>query len=74
MISLCSSRFFKKLENSRKEASVKRKELLFGGQSKGEQTKPSPSHTYAALIIGLRIANKLKFKVSERVSKLPLGC
>lgn len=74
MISLCSSRFFKKLENSRKEASVRRKASLFCGQSKGKPTKTSSLRTYAAFIVSLCISNKLKFEVSEGVRKLPLGC
>ena len=74
MISLCSSRFFKKLENSRKEASVKRKASLFRGQIKGKPTKTSSLHTYAAFIIGLCISDELEFEVSEGVRELPLGC
>jgi hypothetical protein len=41
IISLCSSRFFKKLENSRKEASAKRKEWVCGGRGRGAQTSTS---------------------------------
>ena len=74
MISLCSSRFFKKLENSRKEASVRRKASLFCGQSKGKPTKTSSLRTYAAFIVSLCISDKLKFEVSEGVCELPLGC
>lgn len=74
IISLCSSRFFKKLENSRNEASVRRKEWLFHGQSKGKPTKTRSLRTYAAFIVSLCIADKLKFEVSEWMSKLPLGC
>lgn len=74
MISLCSSRFFKKLENSRKEASVRRKASLFCGQSKGKPKKTSSLRTYAAFIVSLCISDKLKFEVSEGVRKLPLGC
>lgn len=74
MISLCSSRFFKKLENSRKEASVKRKASLYHGQSKGKPTKTLSLHTYAAFIIGLCISDELEFEVSEGVRELPLGC
>ena len=64
MISLCSSRFFKKLENSRKEASVRRNASLFCGQSKGKPTKTSSLRTYAAFIVSLCITDKLKFEVS----------
>ena len=74
MISLCSSRFFKKLENSRKEASVRRKASLFCGQSKGKPTKTLSLRTYAAFIVSLCISDKLKFEVSEGVCELPLGC
>lgn len=72
IISLCSSRFFKKFENSRKEASVTRKEWLSGGHDKGKQTKISCLFTYASFIICHSITDKLKLKVSEWMSKLPL--
>lgn len=66
IISLCSSRFFKKFENSRKEASGRRKESGLAAQAEEGKAGLTRSYrTYAALIVGLRITDELELEVSE---------